>query len=123
MRDAELAGTGDADRGAAGLEGAGGDDALILHPEIRDADLLAQGGQRQQRGEPFPQGHHLGWVTHRQQLVIAPQAGGAPQQGGRMPGLLQGLEIVAGQQRCPHPAQLLGLVGIKDLAGLAAAQM
>ncbi|MNE31813.1 hypothetical protein D3C80_1253990 [compost metagenome] len=123
MGDAELPGAGDADRGAPGLEGAGGDDALILHPEIRNADLLAQSRQGQQRGEAFPQGDHLGGIAHRQQLVITPQAGGATQQGGRVPGLLQGLEIVAGQERRPRPAQLLGLVGIMGLARLAATQM
>ncbi|MNF87446.1 hypothetical protein D3C84_699120 [compost metagenome] len=96
MGDAEFPGAGDPDCGATGLEGAGGEDALILHPEIRNANLLAEGGQGQQGSEAFPQGDHLGGVAHRQQLVVAPQAGGATQQGGRVPGLLQSLEIVAG---------------------------
>ncbi|MNG36725.1 hypothetical protein D3C84_1238540 [compost metagenome] len=55
--------------------------------------------------------------------MIAPQGGGTAQQIGRSPDLLQGLEIVAGQERRPDPAQLLGLIGIMDLACLAAAQM
>ncbi|MGL6538066.1 hypothetical protein ACSZNQ_14315 [Aeromonas hydrophila] len=40
-----------------------------------------------------------------------------------MPGLLQGLEVVAGQQGGADRAQLLGLIGIHNLAGLAATQM
>ncbi|MGL6478500.1 hypothetical protein ACSZN5_03645 [Aeromonas caviae] len=55
--------------------------------------------------------------------MVAPQAGGAAQQSGRVPGLFQGLEVVAGQQGGTDRAQLLGLIGIHYLAGLAATQM
>lgn len=57
------------------------------------------------------------------EAVLVCLLGGAAQQVGGAPGLLQGLEVVAGQQGGADRAQLLGLIGIHNLAGLAATQM
>ena len=70
---AEFRGPGHPDRRAAGLERAGGQQALVLHEQPGHAERAAQPGQRQQRGHALTQADHLARAADRQQLVIPPQ--------------------------------------------------
>ena len=70
---AQLPGPRDPDRGAARLEGAGGQQAVVLDQQPGEPELRAEPRDGQQRRHALAQGHDVLGRRHGQQLVVAPQ--------------------------------------------------
>ena len=122
-RDAQFGGTGHPDGGTAGLEGSGGDEALILHQQAGRPQRTAQARHRQQRRHAFTQAYRPAGAGDRQQFVVTPQVRRAAadfravcQFGG--PG-----EVVPREQRRAALTQTLHDGGVMDGAAPGALQM
>ena len=93
----ELLGPGDADGGAARLEGAGRQQAVVLDQQSWQAELGAEARSREQRGHPLAEGDDVLGRGDGQQLVVAPQVRSAAGDGPRVGA--DASEVVPRQQR------------------------
>src|SRR5439155_9001467 len=108
---AELAGAGDADRGAARLERPGRQRALVLDQEPGDADGCTVGRRRQERRPAFTERRDVLIVGDRQQLPVPPQVGRPALDRLAPDGPPHGVQVVVDQQRRPTQAQVHQPVG------------
>ena len=96
---AQLLGAGDADGGAARLERAGREQALVLDQQAWQAERGAETRSREQRRHPLAEGDDVLGRRDGQQLVVAPEVRSAAGDGPRVGA--DASQVVPRQQRRP----------------------
>ena len=86
---------------------------LVLHVEPVQAELRAESRRVNQRRESFAERDRVFTAKKRHQLAVAPHVGRAILQAVTRPASGR-IEIVAGQQRSPAPAEMMALARIEN---------
>ncbi len=119
----ELVRPGHTDGGTTGLEAPGGKQALVFDQEPVEAVRGTEAGHVQQRGHALAEGHDVGGIADRQQLVVAPQCAGPGGDGAASHGPPDCLKVVARQQRSPAGAESLSHISVKPFGASGALEV
>ncbi len=123
LRHAQLHAHRDGARESARLEGSGGVDAFVLHPEIVRAEARAEPSGLQQRRHAFAERDDVRGVADRKQRSVAPHRWRRAGERFALPGCAGLFEIVADQKRTAAFAQSVDLAGLAPLAADAALEI
>src|SRR6185503_12473585 len=96
---AKLERSGDADRGAACLERPGRQQALVLHAQVWDSELLPYPARVEERRHRLAERHDVRGIVHREELAVAPHRRGPPREDLTLHRLVDSLEVVPNEER------------------------